>query len=238
MLQFYFLDTSGEVSLTTCYRVWQTAQQALHDGWHDGGAHVSADRRDTMKRALLIVDVQNDFTEGGALGVEGGNAVAYGLKDHLESGESRYELIAASRDWHDADNDNGGHFAKPGDAPDFVDTWPVHCVAGTEGAEYHPAIDVNRIDVHVRKGMGIPAYSAFEGETPDGRNLAEVLREAGITDLDVVGIATDYCVLQSSLHAVGHGIRVRVLSDFIAGVAPETSVAAVKELAAAGCEIA
>ncbi len=150
----------------------------------------------------------------------------------------RYDLVVASRDWHTAGVDNGGHFAAEGENPDYTNTWPVHCVGGTMGAEYHPAIDVNRIDVHLRKGMGIPAYSAFEGETGDGRTLAQVFTEQGITDLDVVGIATDYCVRASALDAIGEGVSVRVLSDFIAGVAPETSVAAVKELAAAGCTIA
>jgi len=190
-----------------------------------------------MKRALLIVDVQNDFTEGGALGVGGGNAVAAGIAEMLERGDTRYDLIAASRDWHDADNDNGGHFAPEGETPDFVDNWPVHCVAGTLGAAYHPSIDINRIDVHVRKGMGIPAYSAFQGETTKGELLADVLKANGITRLDIVGIATDHCVRASALDALGEGVEVRVLSDYVAGVAPESSVAAVKEMAEAGVEI-
>ena len=204
-----------------------------------------------MARALLIVDVQNDFTEGGALGVDGGAAVAIGVTELLRGGGSspsgdsfagelgtdRYALVIASRDWHEASGDNGGHFAEPGSAPDFVDTWPVHCVQGTEGAEYHPALDIDRIDVHVRKGMGEPAYSAFEGVTTDGRRLAAVLDAHEIDDLDVVGIATDYCVRASALDAAASGVRVRVLSELIAGVAPESSVAALKELAAAGVEI-
>lgn len=190
-----------------------------------------------MKRALLIVDVQNDFTEGGALGVEGGHEVAHGIAQHLADETVRYDLVVASRDWHHANDDNGGHFAAPGEAPDFVDTWPDHCVQGTEGAEYHKALDLERIDVHVRKGMGIPAYSAFEGETTDGRNLVEVLQEAGITDLDVVGIATDHCVRASALHAREASFNVRVLTSLIAGVAPEPSVAALKELAERGCTI-
>lgn len=190
-----------------------------------------------MKRALLIVDVQNDFTEGGALGVTGGNAVAHGITEHLESESVRYDLIIASRDWHNADDDNGGHFAAADTEPDYVNTWPHHCVAGTEGADYHPAVDVGRIDVHVRKGMGIPAYSAFEGETVDGRTLRDVVRDEEITHLDVVGIATDYCVRASALDALGVDLEVRVLTDYIAGVAPETSVAAMKELAAAGIDM-
>lgn len=190
-----------------------------------------------MKRALLIVDVQNDFTEGGALGVTGGNAVAEAITDLLRSGDTRYDLVIASRDWHNADDDNGGHFVAPGAEPNFVETWPVHCVAGTDGADYHPALDVDRINVHVRKGMGIPAYSAFQGETTDGRTLAEVLNEQAITDLDVVGIATDYCVRASALDALGEGINVRMISDLVAGVAPDSSVAAVKEMATAGVVI-
>ncbi|MFC5337718.1 nicotinamidase [Leucobacter denitrificans] len=192
-----------------------------------------------MARALLIVDVQNDFTEGGALGVEGGSRVASGVTELLQDPRSseQYELIAASRDWHDAEGDNGGHFASEGADPDFVSTWPVHCVADTNGADYHPSLDIDHIDVHVRKGMGEPAYSAFEGEAVDGSTLAEVLRSRGIDELDVVGIATDYCVRASALDAVNQGLRVRVLSDLIAGVAAESSVAALKELAAAGVEI-
>ncbi|MGO2140516.1 MAG: isochorismatase family protein [Leucobacter sp.] len=192
-----------------------------------------------MTRALLIVDVQNDFTEGGALGVDGGAAVAQGVTGLLrnEREAEQYALVVASRDWHDADNDNGGHFAAAGADPDFAGTWPVHCVGGTLGAQYHPALDIDRIDVHVRKGMGEPAYSAFEGVAGDGRSLVEVFAEAGVDELDVVGIATDYCVRASALDAQANGMRVRVRGDLIAGVAPDTSVAAIRELASAGIEI-
>lgn len=194
-----------------------------------------------MANALLIVDVQNDFTEGGALAVAGGDDVARGVSELLADGGPRerggYDLVVASRDWHDPEGDNGGHFAEPGQDPDFAGTWPPHCVQGTPGAEYDPLLDIDGVDVHVRKGMGIAAYSAFEGETTDGRSLAEVLAERGIDRLDLVGIATDYCVLRSALDAVRLGIRVRLLSDLVAGVHPDTSVAAIKELAAAGVEI-
>lgn len=192
-----------------------------------------------MSRALLIVDVQNDFTEGGALGVSGGVAIAKGVTKLLrdERRTEQYSLVIASRDWHDPDSDNGGHFAQPDSEPDFAGTWPPHCVRGTMGAQYHPALDIDRIDVHIRKGMGEPAYSAFEGVAGDGRSLAEVLSEAGVDELDVVGIATDYCVRASALDAQELGMRVRVHGDLIAGVAPETSVAAIKELAAVGIEI-
>jgi len=189
-----------------------------------------------MTRALVIVDVQNDFTEGGALGVQGGAAVAAAITEHLREHPDDYDVVIASRDWHDADNDNGGHFALEGD-PDFVTTWPPHCMAGTDGAEYHPDIDTGLIDIHVRKGQGVPAYSIFEGTTDDGRRLVTALDELGVTDVDVVGIATDYCVLASARDALAAGRRVRVLSDLVAGVAPETSAAALRDLAAAGAEV-
>lgn len=189
-----------------------------------------------MTSALLIVDVQNDFTEGGALGVDGGAAVAGGITDLLHDHSGEYALVVASRDWHDGDDDNGGHFATTA-PPDFVTTWPVHCVAGTDGAGYHPALDTAAIDVHIRKGQGRPAYSAFDGVTDDGEVLADLLRDRDVTDLDVVGIATDYCVRASALDAVGAGIAVRVLTGLIAGVAPASSDAALTELRAAGAEI-
>ena len=186
-----------------------------------------------MTRALFVIDVQNDFTEGGALGVEGGDAVAAGISAYLRAHPNRYDTVIASRDWHSGENDNGGHFATDA-APDFVDTWPAHCVAGTPGAEYDPGLDVELIDVNIRKGQGRPAYSIFEGTADDGRTLSEVLDELGVTDIDVVGIATDYCVRASALDAVASGRRVRVLDDLIAGVAPESSRAALTELNDAG----
>jgi nicotinamidase/pyrazinamidase len=189
-----------------------------------------------MTRALFIIDVQNDFTEGGALGVDGGAAVAAGITELLRSAPGRYDHVFASRDWHNADDDNGGHFATDA-PPNFVDTWPVHCVAGTPGAEYHPALDTAPITVHVRKGQGVPAYSIFEGTTDDGATVADTLEALGVLEIDVVGIATDYCVRASALNAVEHGRRVRVLTDLVAGVAHDTSEAALTELGHAGVEL-
>jgi nicotinamidase/pyrazinamidase len=189
-----------------------------------------------MSRALFIIDVQNDFTEGGALGVEGGAAVAAGISRMLAGHPNHYDHVFASRDWHDADNDNGGHFATD-DPPDMVTTWPRHCVADTPGAEYHPDLDTSSVDVHVRKGQGKPAYSIFDGVTDDGTTLAEKLDEFGIIDVDVVGIATDYCVLASAMGAVDHGRKVRVLTDLIAGVAPESSADAIARMGVAGVVI-
>ncbi len=189
-----------------------------------------------MSSALFIIDVQNDFTEGGALGVDGGAAVAAGISRYLDENPDKYDVVFASRDWHDGTNDNGGHFATDAD-PDYVTTWPPHCVAGTTGAEYHPDLDTSDVDVHIRKGQGKPAYSIFEGETPEGVPLRDVLAERDVTDVDVVGIATDYCVRASALDAVHEGKRVRVLADLVAGVSPTTSTAALEELREAGVEV-
>jgi nicotinamidase/pyrazinamidase len=189
-----------------------------------------------MTRALFVIDVQNDFTEGGALAVEGGAAVAAGITGYLRSRPDEYDVVFASRDWHHGDDDNGGHFATDA-APDFVDTWPRHCVAGEPGAQYHPALDTTLIDVHVRKGQGRPAYSIFEGTTDAGGGLSDALDDLGVTDVDLAGIATDYCVRASALDAIAAGRHVRVLTDLVAGVAAASSQAALTELAAAGAEL-
>ncbi len=187
-----------------------------------------------MSRALLIVDVQNDFTEGGALAVTGGDGVASGVSAFLAARAAEYDVIIASRDWHDAEGDNGGHF---GAVPDFVDTWPVHCVAGTPGAEYDALLVTDAVTHHVHKGQGRPAYSMFEGATESGETVGAILTAAGVVTADVVGIATDHCVRASALDAIAHGVRVRILTDLVAGVAPEPSTAALAELAHAGAEL-
>ena len=186
-----------------------------------------------MARALLVIDVQNDFTEGGALGVDGGAAVAEGVTAYLQQHPGRYDVVIASRDWHHGDDDNGGHFATDA-APDYVTTWPRHCVAGTTGAEYHPALDTSLVDVHVKKGQGVPAYSIFEGTTDDGTAFPAELDRLGVTDVDVVGIATDYCVRASALDALAAGRRVTVLDDLVAAVNPVTGSQALVEVEDAG----
>ena len=191
-----------------------------------------------MTKALFIIDVQNDFCEGGSLAVQGGAAVAAKVSDYLASSAADYDLVIASRDWHDAGNDNGGHFAPLGQTPDYVHNWPVHCVSGTAGAEYHANFDTSKVNVHIIKGMGKPSYSIFEGQTEDGKTLAELLNEHDVTAVDVAGLATDYCVLASSLDAKNAGLEVRVLGDLIAGVAPESSAAALEKLSSAGCKVA
>ena len=185
-------------------------------------------------RGLLIVDVQNDFCEGGALGVEGGTAVAEGITQHLADHADDYAVIIASRDWHDAHSDNGGHFAPEGTDPDYVSTWPVHCVAGSAGAEYHAALDLGSVNVHVKKGQGVPSYSMFEGATDDGKTVDDILASHGVSEVDVVGLATDHCVRASALDARKAGVQVRVLLDLVAAVSNETREAALAEMTAAG----
>ena len=187
-----------------------------------------------MTRALLIVDVQNDFTEGGALACEGGAEVAARISTFARAHRDDYAIVVASRDWHNANDNNGGHFAAD---PDWVNSWPAHCVAGTTGAEYHPNLDTSVITVHVKKGQGLPAYSAFEGVTESGESLAEVLSAHAITELDVVGIATDHCVRASALDAIQSGLVVTVKANLCVGVNPATSVAALSEMVAAGASI-
>jgi nicotinamidase/pyrazinamidase len=187
-----------------------------------------------MTRALFIVDVQNDFTERGALGVAGGDAVAERISAFLAEHGGEYEIVVASRDWHHGDDDNGGHFS---DTPDFVDTWPVHCVGGTYGADYDEVFDTTRVTHHLKKGQGKPAYSLFEGVGEDGRTAAELLEAHGIRDIDLAGIATDYCVRASTLDAIAAGRRVRVFTDLIAGVHPDASAAALAEIQAAGAQL-
>lgn len=190
-----------------------------------------------MTKALLIVDVQNDFCEGGALACAGGAVAAANITKFLKLRATEYDLVVASRDWHDADTSNGGHFAADGIAPDFMNTWPVHCVANTTGGDYHPALDTSFIQVHIQKGQGKPAYSAFEGTTADGVEFAEVLAAHEVDEIDVVGIATDYCVLASALDALDADLSVRVITNLTAGVSPSSTEAAIDQLVDAGCQV-
>ncbi|MEN9753559.1 MAG: hypothetical protein RL670_1250 [Actinomycetota bacterium] len=190
-----------------------------------------------MAKALFVVDVQRDFCEGGSLAVEGGAAVATAITDFLNEKADAYDIVLASRDWHNADGDNGGHFAPKDQAPDYVHNWPVHCVAGTHGAEYHPNFDSSFVMIHLEKGQGKPAYSLFEGTTPDGKSMTELIGQYGINDVDVCGLATDYCVLASAIDAKKSGMQVRVISDLTAGVAPESTEAAIDQLVDAGIAV-
>ena len=188
-------------------------------------------------RGLLIVDVQNDFCEGGSLGVDGGSAVAARVTDFLVRQAQNYDVIIASRDWHNPSDDNGGHFAKKGEEPNFVTTWPAHCVAGTAGAEYHPAFDTSAVTHHIKKGQGKPAYSLFEGHTDGGDTALDVLRKHGVSEVDVVGIATDHCVLASSRDALRAGLSVRVFTDLVAPVSPVAGAPALEDLSNGGARV-
>jgi len=185
----------------------------------------------TSSRGALVVDVQNDFCEGGSLAVAGGEQVAHRVSAWLWARAGTYGLVVATRDWH---VDPGTHFSTH---PDFVDTWPVHCLAGSPGAELHPALDRSMLDIVISKGAHAAAYSGFEAESDDGRSLAVLLAERGIDSVDVMGIATDHCVRATALDAVRSGLAVRVLIPLCAGVAPGTTAAAVDEMRSAGAEI-
>jgi nicotinamidase/pyrazinamidase len=182
-------------------------------------------------RALVIVDVQNDFCEGGSLAVAGGAAVARAISARLAGPGHGYQHVAATRDYH---IDPGRHFSAD---PDFATTWPPHCRAGTAGADFHPDLDTTHIDEVFRKGAHAAAYSGFEGRTDSGQPLADWLRERGVTAVDVAGIATDYCVRATAADAVGAGFATRLLLGLTAGVAPATTEAAVAELRDLGVEI-
>lgn len=184
-----------------------------------------------VANALVIVDVQNDFCEGGSLPVDGGAAVARRITEHLAAHRRDYATVVATRDHH---VDPGAHFAE---RPDFVDSWPRHCVVGTDGAEFHPQLDVSAIEAIFDKGECSAAYSGFEGTATDGTGLAEWLRARGIVRIDVVGLATDYCVRATALDGVSKGFATRVLEDLVAGVAPGSSREARLAMADAGVEL-
>lgn len=190
----------------------------------------------SFKKALIVVDVQNDFCEGGALAVQGGQAVAQTAADLIRS--SHYDLVLATRDHHEPDHPNDGHFALDGD-PDFRTTWPVHCVAGEPGADYHPHVDdvADAIDHHIFKGAGSAAYSGFEGSDHRGASLEDVLRANGIEAVDVVGLATDHCVHATASDAARLGFDTAVLVDACAGVDPDRTRWALDDLRDRGVRI-
>ncbi|MDR1634464.1 MAG: isochorismatase family protein [Bifidobacteriaceae bacterium] len=181
--------------------------------------------------ALIIVDLQPTFCEGGELAVTGGNAVAERVAAYLAAHRSNYGLVVTTQDWH---IDPGAHFS---DSPDFVDTWPPHGVAGTPGAELHPAVADLAADVTIKKGQHAAAYSGFEGSDPAGRALADILRQAGVTRVDVVGLAESHCVAETALDAVREGFATRVLLDLTAPVSAELGAAARSRMASAGVSL-
>ncbi|MFD8915734.1 isochorismatase family protein [Streptomyces sp. NPDC059575] len=189
-----------------------------------------------MRRALIVVDVQNDFCEGGSLAVAGGADVAAAITELIgQAAGTGYRHIVATRDHHIAP---GGHFA---DNPDYAHSWPAHCVAGTEGVGFHPnfapAVASGAVDAVFDKGAYSAAYSGFEGADENGTTLSEWLRERGVDEVDVVGIATDHCVRATALDAAEAGFRTTVLLDLTAGVAQETTDKALESLREAGVKL-
>ena len=200
-----------------------------------------------MSRALIIVDVQNDFCEGGALAVEGGAAVAGAISEYVETHHGQFDHIVATQDWH---IDPGAHFSE---SPDFKDSWPPHCIAGSPGAELHPDLDTEHIQAYFHKGLYAAAYSGFEGllapedavptgerkpgalPTPvdpspadedfapeeDAIGLDDWLQSHDVEDVVVVGLATDHCVMATSLDAVQAGYAVTVIKRLTAGIADD-----------------
>lgn len=179
-----------------------------------------------MPRALVIVDVQPTFCEGGALPVAGGNAVAQRIADYALRSANKYDLIVTTQDWH---VDPGDHFSED---PDFVDTWPPHGVADSAEAELHRALEPLQVDYCVKKGQYEAAYSGFEGTCPDGTSLSDILESEGIDHVDIVGLALSHCVKETALDAAKMRWldQVRVLVDLTEPVSPEQGEAALEQL--------
>jgi nicotinamidase/pyrazinamidase len=192
---------------------------------------MQAELNSSVMRALVIVDVQNDFCEGGSLPVAGGAAVARAISAFLASAGSGYLHVVATQDHH---IDPGGHFSAE---PDFAGTWPPHCVAGTPGADFHPGLDTSGLEQVFRKGELTAAYSGFEGTATDGESLGSWLRARGITGIDVAGLAADYCVRATAADAVRAGFATRVLLGLTAGISAATTQAALGELHSIGVEL-
>ncbi|MFE6971104.1 isochorismatase family protein [Isoptericola sp. NPDC057653] len=182
-------------------------------------------------RALIVVDVQPTFCEGGELAVDGGNQVAADVAAYVAAHRDRYEIVVTTQDWH---VDPGDHFS---DRPDFVDSWPPHGIAGTPNAELHPALAGLHPDVSVKKGQYAHGYSGFEGTDDAGRTLEQALSDARVEAVDVVGLVESHCVRRTALDAVGLGLATRVLTDLTIPVSPEQGEQARAELAAAGVEL-
>ena len=212
-----------------------------------------------MSRALIIVDVQNDFCEGGSLAVSGGADVAGAISEYVEAHHGEFDHIVATQDWH---INPGVHFSE---TPDFKDSWPPHCVAGTPGAELHPDLDTEYIQAYFQKGQYAAAYSGFEGllapedavptgdrqpgalpgpgdaerfaPDDDAIGLDDWLQSHDVEDVVVVGIATDYCVMATALDAVQAGYSVTVLRSLTAGIAEDLEEA-VAEMELGGVDVA
>lgn len=183
-----------------------------------------------MVRALIIVDVQNDFCEGGSVPVAGGAAVAPAINAYLDDAPG-YDYVVATQDFH---IDPGDHFS---DRPDYSSSWPVHCLAGSAGADFRPELDTTRVDAVFRKGAYAAGYSGFEGVDDKGTPLLEWLRRRGVDEVDVVGIATDHCVRRTAEDAARAGLTTRVLVHLTAAAAEDSAARALDEMRSAGIEL-
>jgi len=181
-----------------------------------------------MSRALIIADVQNDFCEGGSLAVVGGADVAAAISELLAAEPGRWEHVVATKDHH---INPGRHF---GDPPDFIDTWPRHCVAGTPGADFHPNLATDRIEAVFNKGEYAAAYSGFEGHADSEGCLVDWLREHGVDSVELVGLTTDHCIVTTGLDAAREGFTTTVLLDLTAAVAVATTEPALDRMERAG----
>jgi nicotinamidase/pyrazinamidase len=181
-------------------------------------------------RALIIVDVQNDFCEGGSLGITGGSAVVREINEYVAAHRD-YAHVVATKDYH---IDPGEHFSED---PDYRVSWPRHCEVGTLGVDFHPDFDDSAVEAVFMKGHYSAAYSAFDAVDDTGKPLPDWLRQRGVDEIDIAGLATDYCVQATATDAVNAGFSARVLLDLTAGVAPETTAKAVEDMRAAGVDI-
>ncbi|GGO89221.1 isochorismatase family protein [Wenjunlia tyrosinilytica] len=188
-----------------------------------------------MHRALIVVDVQNDFCAGGSLAVAGGAEVAAAITDLVAQAPAGYSHVVATRDRH---IEPGSHFSQH---PDYVHSWPAHCVAGTEGVGFHPnfapAVTSGAVDAVFDKGAYAAAYSGFEGLDENGVGLADWLKARRVSEVDIVGIATDHCVRATALDAIREGFTTQVLLELTAGVARETTDSALDEMRDAGVKL-
>jgi len=189
-----------------------------------------------MVKALLVVDVQRDFCPGGSLAVPDGDVVATRISRWLRDHRDEYQLVVTTLDWHPAPGSTPGfeHFSA---SPDYIETWPPHCVQGSEGAQLHPNLQLPDGIVEVRKGQVDAAYSGFEGADSAGTPLADVLHDKSVDSVDVVGLATDYCVRATALDALALGFHVRVMTDLVAGVAEGTTRQALVDMREAAVEL-
>jgi len=178
-----------------------------------------------LKKALLMVDVQNDFCPGGKLAVPEGDKIVPVLNKYIKIFSQKNLPIFFSRDWHPKKT---GHFKK------FGGIWPVHCVQNTKGADFHPKLKIPKEAIIISKGMDPKkdSYSAFDGEDRYGQSLYNILMILGIKELYIGGLATDYCVKATVLEALKKGFKVKILLDAVKGVdiKPKDSFKAIEEM--------